>query len=478
MPADAAPVSHISVQHPPRRPAVLRVLRAAAAGLAVAALAACATPGGRAAAPTRAAAAPVALPPVKVFTAGRAQPPQRSNADIARDFLDLHFRLEGGSTLPQFTRFETPITLRVTGTPAPGFNRDLSALLTRLQTEAGIPVRRVSGGEASITIQSVSRAEIRRALPKAACFVVPNVSSLREYRRNRRSPRTNWSLLRNREKLAVFIPNDVSPQEVRDCLHEELAQALGPLNDLYRLPDSIFNDDNIHAVLTGFDMLILRATYAPELRTGMSRAEVAARLPAVLARLNPRGARTAAQRMPETPRAWSAAYEQALGPQASLRDRLRAANRAAEIARDLGWQDHRRALSHYTLGRMLHVREPELALQHFLTAQTYLQGLPGTRMHQAKLAVQLAAYEIATGNGGAALARLTPAVAAAAEHENAALLSTLLMLQAEALELQGRVVEARRVRLDSLGWARYGFGPDWVVEARLEEIAALRPSAP
>jgi len=34
-----------------------------------------------------------------------------------------------------------------------------------------------------------------------------------------------------------------SPQEVRDCLHEELAQALGPLNDLYRLPDSVFNDD-------------------------------------------------------------------------------------------------------------------------------------------------------------------------------------------------------------------------------------------
>ena len=50
--------------------------------------------------------------------------------------------------------------------------------------------------------------------------------------------------------MAVFLPGDVSPQEIRDCLHEELAQALGPVNDLYRLTDSVFNDDNFNTVLT------------------------------------------------------------------------------------------------------------------------------------------------------------------------------------------------------------------------------------
>jgi len=40
---------------------------------------------------------------------------------------------------------------------------------------------------------------------------------------------------------------------------------------------------------------------------------------------------------------------------------------------------------------------------------------------------------------------------------NAALLSTLLLLRAEALELENRAAEAQAVRLDSLGWARYGF---------------------
>ncbi|WP_300314288.1 hypothetical protein [uncultured Psychrobacter sp.] len=50
-----------------------------------------------------------------------------------------------------------------------------------------------------------------------------------------------------------------------------------------------------------------------------------------------------------------------------------------------------------------------------------------------------------------------------------------LALRAEALDLTGRVSEAREVRMDSLGWARYGFGADWAVRAKLREIAALNP---
>ena len=49
---------------------------------------------------------------------------------------------------------------------------------------------------------------------------------------------------------------------------------------------------------------------------------------------------------------------------------------------------------------------------------------------------------------------LAPYLDAAHEEENAALLSTLMFLRAEALELTGRASEARIVRLDSLNWAR------------------------
>ena len=66
-------------------------------------------------------------------------------------------------------------------------------------------------------------------------------------------------------------------------------------------------------------------------------------------------------------------------------------------------------------------------------------------------------------------------VAIAERHENAALLSSLMLLRAEALDLTGRTSEARAVRLDSMGWARYGYGADWAVRAKMREVSSLNP---
>jgi hypothetical protein len=64
----------------------------------------------------------------------------------------------------------------------------------------------------------------------------------------------------------------------------------------------------------------------------------------------------------------------------------------------------------------------------------------------------------------------------AKRYENASLLATLLLLQAEALDMSGRPTEAHAARLDSIGWARYGFGAEWVIRAKLREISALSPA--
>ena len=104
--------------------------------------------------------------------------------------------------------------------------------------------------------------------------------------------------------VSLFIPSDASPQEKRDCLHEELVQGLGPLNDLYRLPNSVFNDDNIHTILTDFDMMVLHATFTPELLSGTNRAEDTARLPAILRRIKPAGEGVAYRALPPTSHAW------------------------------------------------------------------------------------------------------------------------------------------------------------------------------
>lgn len=438
------------------------------------ALAAC-TPVGQNGVPTRAAVSDTTLPPIKAFSTPRPVPPNRSNRDIARDFLDLSFELESGRSLERLTRFEGPITVRVTGAPPTGMMPDLKALLQRLRNEARIDISLTQSSSANITIQAVSRREIRKALPQAACFVVPNISALSQYRSARRSGAANWALLENRDKIAIFLPNDTSPQETRDCLHEELAQALGPLNDLYRLPDSVFNDDNIHAVLTGFDMTILRAYYDPTLRNGMTRGEVASRLPSILSRINPRGDQLSSNPLPETPRAWINAVQTALGPGTSPANRRAAARQALVIAQNNGWQDHRLGFAHYALGRLLQSQDIAAAHTHFKAADRAYRSAERFGPHRAFVATQLSAYAISAGQSREALNILNPQIAPAGQFENAALLSTLMLLQAEALEMEGKLEDAGALRLDSLGWARYGFGPDWAVRAKLREITALSP---
>jgi len=415
------------------------------------------------------------LPPLKVFSSGRVNSPIRANNDLAIDFIELSFKLESGRELPVLTRFEGPITVTVVGDQPASLQHDLSRLLNRLRSEAGINISQVNAPRANITINAVPRKTIRKLLPQAACFVSPNVSTLDEYRKTRKTRNANWSQLKKRERLAIFLPNDVSPQEVRDCLHEELAQSLGPLNDLYRLPDSVFNDDNVHTVLTSFDMMMLKAYYAPELHNGMTRGQVAATLPHVLRRINPAGERTAANFATRTPIQWKRAIESALGPASSRGERKAGANEALRIAKAMGWQDQRRAFAHYAMGRVLQRGSPAEAQQHYAAAKRFYTATPGTRLHQAYVATQLAAFAISRGDGAQALSLVSPHVDTAYTNENAALLSTLMLLRAEALDLENRPAEAQAVRLDSLGWARYGFGSDWAVRAKLREIASLNP---
>ena len=421
---------------------------------------------------------PNTLPAMSMFGTPRPAPPSRSNAAMARDFLDLSFQMESGRLIPVLSRFEGPVTVAVAPGAPPTLSRDLDRLIARLRSEAGIDISRVPHGSAaaSITIETLPRARMQRAVPQAACFVVPRVSSWDAFRAARSNARTlDRTTLTSREHAAVFIPNDVSPQEVRDCLHEEIGQALGPLNDLYRLPDSIFNDDNFNAVLTGFDMLILRAYYDGSLRSGMTREEVAARLPAILSRLNPGGGGTGVSAPRAIDRDWIDAIEEALGSRQPVPLRIAAAQRAVAIATNQGWQDNRLGFSYFALGRLALSRDANASVSAFIAAGSIFRRTDPNSIQSAHVTMQLAAFALSAGDGDRALTLVNAALPAATRAENASLLATLLMIKAEALEIQGRMSEAASVRLDSLGWARYGFGWDQDVRARLTEVAALSP---
>ncbi len=425
--------------------------------------------------PTRASNAVTAGLPVNSFATAPAPAPTRANSDIARDFLDLSFEMESGRAIPVMTRFNGPVRVRVTGPANSLLVKDLNGLLRRLRNEANIDIAMTQGGTAQITVEAVPQAQLQAAVPRAACFVVPRVSSWSDYLHARRTARIDWTSLVRREQATIFIPADAAPQEVRDCLHEELAQALGPLNDLYRLGDSVFNDDNIHAVLTGFDMLVLRAYYAPELRNGMTRAEVAARLPALLSRLNPPGNQIPARPEPSSNRTWINAMETALSGTITPTRRRASAEQAIALGKSIGWSGVREGFSYYAYGRLQVNANPQAAKQAFDAANAIYSQNKDTQIHSAHIAVQMAAFALAAGDPQQVLTIAERSIPIAQEHENAALLATFMMFKAAALDMVGNAAAAERVRLDSQGWARYGFGSEANVAARMAEVENLRP---
>jgi len=414
------------------------------------------------------------LPPaMNRFGLTPATRPRQSNAEISRDFQELTFAMESGRPLPVFTRFEGPITVRMAGQVPPGAATDLARLLNRFRREAGLNVREIATGQPSINLEFVPRDEIRTAFDNVACFVVPRVTSWAEFKRTRHNGMQDWTTLKQREQVSAFVPGDSSAQEVRDCLHEELAQSMGPLNDLYRLTDSVFNDDNFHNTLTGFDMTVLRAYYAPELHSGMNQAQVAARLPGILNRINPSGNFGGYAANTPTPRFWVNSIIAALSAGSSDARRVDAARQALSTARAQGWTDGRLAFSYFALGRTTLGSDPQSAIAAFAEAGRIYRGIPGGKIHVAHVDMQLAAYALSRGEAKRAITivnRTLPVVAAA---ENAALMATLKLVKAEALKMQGRTAEARAERIDSSGWARYGFGSDAQVRARITEIEAL-----
>ncbi|WP_417242539.1 DUF2927 domain-containing protein [Celeribacter sp.] len=457
-----------------RRP---RRVRLAALGLGLMTLVACGAPemreprGRTGPAPVEVSALRMDLPPMKRFTSAPETTPRRSNAQMAQDFMDLSFRLETGATLPVFSRFEGPISVRVVGARVPpSLNADLGDLLGRLKREAGLDITLVSrSAPAAITIELVPAAAFRKRAPNTACIAAADVSGWSEFRTARAA---SWTTVRTRTRAAIFIPTGGTPQDMRDCLHEELAQALGPLNDLFRLPDSVFNDDNFHSVLTGFDMLMLRATYAPELRSGLTAEQVAALIGPLLDRLNPAGRGGGVAPVDTTPADWIANVTRAMEGGA-LSARRTAAARAVSIARSRGWTDTRAGLSFFLLGRLQQGQDTNAARTNLDQARRLFAGSSLTDIAAAHTTLQLAAVDLVRGDYATALDRLDPAIAAATRAQNAALLSSLMLTKAEILVRTGRAGEAQPVRLDSLGWARYGFGSDRDVFAHIAEIQAL-----
>jgi len=262
---------------------------------------------------------------------------------------------------------------------------------------------------------------------------------------------------------------------VRACLNEEIAQALGPVNDLYRVSDTVFNDDNVFNTLTNYDHLILRLLYSPELQSGMGQAAVRARLPALLARENPVGV-NGTGRASSSDKRWKALIETAMNSANPRPTRLNTAQRAVERARRLG--GHRLAHSLIIYGRLTLRDQPALAAAAFQEAyQLNFSQLGPNNLRTALAAMHVAAVAVMAREFDAVISLTTPALATAKRFNDPVLRAGLQSLRALAFAQLGQNNAAQAARVDSSAQARYAFGDNAThIASAQAQIDALLPA--
>jgi Protein of unknown function (DUF2927) len=84
-------------------------------------------------------------------------------------------------------------------------------------------------------------------------------------------------------RAEVILPVDAGEFTFYDCAYEEMLQALGAINDDRSVPWTMFNDDVQMGFFDVYDQYLLNILYDPRVRAGMTKEEVNALLPEVLA---------------------------------------------------------------------------------------------------------------------------------------------------------------------------------------------------
>lgn len=210
------------------------------------------------------------------------------NASLADVFVLLTHGLENGESRKSLQRFEAPIRIGMVGPGAEEYVDFLDRFVTEIRTEAGVPIS-TGPGPWNLLIRFVPGEEFL-PLSSNQCLVIfgqPDWETLNENPSAYGGRATSTIDLQT--EMSVIIPDTIEPFKVRECLLEEVTQALGPANDLYGLGPTIFNDDNAHSWPTKLDYLMLQVLYSPEMRSGMSKTESLRTALSILNRINPEG---------------------------------------------------------------------------------------------------------------------------------------------------------------------------------------------
>lgn len=211
-----------------------------------------------------------------------------SHDSLADLFVALTHDTEWGDRRRALVRYDEPVRVALEGPGSAQYAPFLGDYLGRLRQFSGIDIAPASG-PANMWVRFVAADDFQAVLPTLACVVTPGDLTWARFRDDPAALGTRAVLAAAEHRHTIFVPQSTRPDLVRACLIEEIAQGLGPGNDLWGLGPSIFNDDAAHLWPTALDHLMLRLLYRPEMRGGDPRADSRAKARALLPRINPAG---------------------------------------------------------------------------------------------------------------------------------------------------------------------------------------------
>ncbi|MEO0360549.1 MAG: DUF2927 domain-containing protein [Pseudomonadota bacterium] len=382
---------------------------------------------------------------------------------LVEDFVELNLTGEWDREFDRLLRWEDPVRVALVGPELEAYRGDVEALVGLIDDAApGLDIAVAQpGGRGQITIRTAPRAEMKAVDESALCFITPYGLDWRAYVDERAGGEDEWAGLQSFEAMTIFIPAYSAPQVFRACFVEEIMQALGPSNDLYRLEDSGFNDDEVHLAPTAFDLLMLRVLYDDALEIDMTPTETRAAARRALRRIvDDRGPRRPRYRSRYDKEFQTTHFFADIADEVEMRRELIGISLA--FAEDFAEDDHRRGealrsaayfeLAHGTLNAAIGYAREAVA--------QFAETLPADSARLARTRADLAYFLLLDRKFAAAIALLDEAEPVLAAHAKEADLASALRLKAIALVGAGRSPEAREAARDAVAWAAYVFGAD------------------
>lgn len=388
------------------------------------------------------------------------QPIRWTGETIAKDFIQLLYYSEYGKQHKYLLKWDGPVTVGIQADELWRHEADIRTLLSHIREAApGLDVRLTRDDSTNITLRTAPYREMKSLAPTALCFFVPANLNWADYLEARHAGEVSWENDKGLSDVSIFIPAFTSPESVRTCILEEITQALGPGNDLFRLEDSIFNDDNAHEYPTSFDLLILKLLYSSELRPG-ERIATARRI--VNIKIAEEGfaelGEETRRKSPQT-KEFNSFMRKTFGIR-DAEERLSTAEAAVGIGDVIG--DHS-AMSSRRFAASAAMKDDNYALaQKYMVEAIELaeQQLPASSVRLARLRSDYAFVELQLENYDEAAAAYRKAIPVYAAHAQDGRLARVYLNLARVLAYQEKMDEARVAADNAIAWGAYSFGSD------------------